>query len=104
MSSKSLQCKRPESCISSRILSCCLFSAHRVSAVQGALAFWLRLRCSKSLWLDISQRASTLTAFLGFQTLDFARAGTSSDGLTPGMEFTRLPQLTGNAVCVHCEA
>ena len=30
-------------------LSCCLLRAHRVSAVQGALAYWLRLRCSKSL-------------------------------------------------------
>ena len=31
-------------------LSCCLLRAHRVSAVQGALVFRLRLRCSKSLW------------------------------------------------------
>jgi hypothetical protein len=30
-------------------LSCCLLRAHRVSAVQGALAFWLRLRYSKPL-------------------------------------------------------
>jgi len=30
-------------------LSCCFLSAIRVSAVQGALAFWLRFLCSKPL-------------------------------------------------------
>src|ERR1035438_6993154 len=41
-------------------LSCCFLRAHRVSAVQGALAFWLRLRCSK----DKRSSGLTLATFL----------------------------------------
>jgi len=36
---RSSQCKKPESCSSSEILSCCLLSALRVSAVQGVVPF-----------------------------------------------------------------
>jgi hypothetical protein len=84
-------------------LSCCFLCALRVSAVQGALAFWLRLRCSKSLRLLCARPSQKGSRGGGIEVLMGRWVGATMGELPPAMRgWSGITEPFVNRIGVPC--